>query len=101
MLIRHLIATDAADFRTIRLEGPRQQPEAFDEEVQLSVADFAARLKDSAILVGFDTAGTLQGIIGLTQGRMAKCRHIATIWAVHIRPSARGTGLAARLLDAT
>ena len=104
MLIRQLAATDAEDFRTIRLEGLRQHPEAFgasfEEEAQLSVADFAARLTDSTILDGFDAAGALQGIIGLTRGRMTKCRHIATIWAVYLRPQARGTGLAARLLDA-
>ena len=104
MLIRQLTATDAEGFRAIRLEGLHRHPEAFGaafgEEARLSPADFAARLADTLVLGGFDAAGTMQGVIGLARDPAAKSRHIATIWGMYVRPPARGTGLAARLLDA-
>lgn len=104
MLIRQLAATDADAFRTIRLDGLRRHPEAFgasfEEESRLPLADFATRLRADTVWGGFDEAGTMQGVIGLARDRMAKCRHIATIWGMYVRPPARGTGLAARLLDA-
>ncbi len=102
MLIRQLDAADAAAFRQLRLEGLRDHPEAFgashDEEAALPLTDFADRLAANLVLGGFD--GDLQGCIALARGRSAKTRHIATIWGVYVRPAARGTGLAARLLDA-
>ena len=59
----------------------------------------AARLAQSIVFGGYDGAGSLRGIIGLRAETAPKIKHIATIWGMYVTASARGTGLAQRLVQ--
>lgn len=103
MRVRKLDAEDAARFQEVRLEGLRNHPEAFgaslDDEAARPIPFVAERLSRGAVFGGFGEDGALMGVIGVVTGQSAKVRHIATIWGMYVRPSARGTGLAAQLMQ--
>jgi GNAT superfamily N-acetyltransferase len=104
MTVRKLVGDDAAIFREVRLEGLRNHPEAFaasfDEEARHPLDVISQRLRDGAVFGGFGCNHALDGVVGVAKGQSAKVRHIATIWGMYVRPAARGTGLAAKLLNA-
>lgn len=105
MFVRRLDDNDAADFQSIRLEGLRSHPEAFgssyDDEAELPLPLISQRLTAGAVFGGFRNNQGLEGIIGVRKkGRSEKVRHIAVIWGMFVRPTARGTGLSSQLLHA-
>jgi ribosomal protein S18 acetylase RimI-like enzyme len=103
VLIRQLMAADAEPFRAIHLEALQSHPEAFamawEEECDLPLSDFEARLGQLIVYGGF-VDGRLTGIATLQKQPLRKRAHTAMLWGMYVRPAARGSGLAAAILEA-
>ncbi|WP_250516710.1 GNAT family N-acetyltransferase [Caballeronia sp. INDeC2] len=101
--IRRLIPADAEAFRDIRLEGLRRHPASFgasyEDERNQAPEWFAARLADHAIFGGHSGDGALAGVAGLLVPSGAKMKHKGILWGMYVRESARGTRLAAALVE--
>ncbi|BAN27372.1 GNAT family N-acetyltransferase [Caballeronia insecticola] len=101
--LRRLTPEDAIVFRDVRLEGLQRYPAAFgasyEDERDRPLEWFRARITDHAVFGGFSNDGTLAGVAGLQVPPGAKMKHKGILWGMYVRPSARGTGLAAALLD--
>jgi GNAT superfamily N-acetyltransferase len=95
--VRRLIASDAAAFHALRLEGFVRHPLEFriapEDEQGQSPAAVAARLGAEYVVGGFDPQG-LAGIGGITRMSGAKLRHRALLWGMYVHERARGSGLA-------
>jgi ribosomal protein S18 acetylase RimI-like enzyme len=105
-VIRPLTKADTAAFRTLRLEGLRQAPEAFsaayEDETLRGDEEFTRRIPDappSAIFGAFQGAD-LVAMTGFLVHAGRKERHKGMIWGVYVAEAARGRGLAKRLLQA-
>ncbi len=107
--IRRLTSADAAAYRELRLEGLEQHPDgfgsAYEDEKDKPLSWFGQRLTDAAVFGGFlqrDDANTesLDGTAGLIVPHGAKVRHKGTLYGMYVRPVARGTGLAAAVVQA-
>ena len=102
LVVRQLVAADAAAFRDIRLAGLRLNPEAFgstyDSEAGKGVAEFEGSIGRNFIAGAFlDNA--LVGVAGFYGLQGPKVSHRGNIWGVFVRPAARGQGVGRRLLD--
>ncbi|SAK91293.1 acetyltransferase [Caballeronia arationis] len=101
--LRRLTPADVAAYRDIRLEGLRLHPDGFgaswDDETIQPLAWFEARIADHAVFGGWLGDGTLAGIAGLLVPAGAKLRHKGTLWGMYVRPAARGTGMAAAIVE--
>ena len=102
-LLRRLSASDAEGFRELRLEGLRNHPEAFgsswEEESEKPLAWFRERLEKSTVLAGVADDGQILGVAALAVQEALKTRHKGFLWGMYVRPEARGTGLAAALVE--
>jgi RimJ/RimL family protein N-acetyltransferase len=102
--LRRLTFADAPAYRDLRLEALRSHPASFgtawEDEAAQPAGWFADLLGASLVLGGFLPDGTLAGTAGLATTEAAKQRHKATLWGMFVRPAARGTGLAAALVEA-
>lgn len=100
---------DAPEFRTLRLRGLEDHPEAFGESAEefarLSVEDVAARLTarrgESGFILGARRVGDrrLIGVVGIGPDRGSKSAHRAMLWGVYVAPEARGQGVSRRLIE--
>ncbi|SAL42186.1 N-acetyltransferase GCN5 [Caballeronia peredens] len=101
--LRRLTSEDADCFRDVRLEGLQRYPASFgasyDDECDRPLEWFRARILEHAIFGGFTRDGMLSGVAGLLVPPGAKMKHKGILWGMYVRPSARGRGLAAALLD--
>lgn len=102
-VIRRLESDDAAAFRALRMEGARRHPREFrfspkDEDGQ-PLSAVRERLAGSFVAGAF-AGGELVGIGGWTRLAGAKLRHKGLLWGMYLRPSARGSGTAGRIVDA-
>lgn len=101
--IRQLGPDDAETFRALHLEALRTHPAAFamayEEDCELPLSAFAARLEQLAVFGGF-VAGELEGIATLQRQPLLKRRHVAMIWGMYVRDAFRGSGLAGAILRA-
>jgi len=101
--IRRLEPHDAAIYRELRLEGLKNHPEAFgaswDDEIDKPDAWWTGRLESNTVFGGWIDGSRLLGVAGLQVPGAAKQRHKAILWGMYVRPDARGTGLAASLLQ--
>lgn len=101
--IRRLTAEDATQYRDIRLEGLRSNPEAFgstfEAESPRPLSWFADRLGSTAMLGAF-LGSDLVGIIGLRVGEGLKERHKGMLVGMYVRNAVRRAGVGRRLLDA-
>jgi ribosomal protein S18 acetylase RimI-like enzyme len=101
--LRRLTAADALAFRDIRLEGLQRYPASFGasyEDERTQPAEwFGARIADHAVFGGFVGNGILAGVAGLLVPTGAKMKHKGILWGMYVRPDARGTGLAAALVE--
>jgi RimJ/RimL family protein N-acetyltransferase len=103
LAIRRLGAADAEPYRQIRHEALERHPEAFasslEEELRLSVADYAERLTRAppAAVFGAFEGERLVGTAGVYAHSGLKVRHGGVLWGVYIRQAWRGSGVAERL----
>ena len=101
--LHRLTPQDAEAFRALRLEGLRIHPEAFaaswEEERERPLAWFAERLAGNVVLAGRLADATLAGMAGVMFYATPKLRHKALLWGMFVRPEARGSGLAAALVE--
>ena len=101
--IRRLSSSDAPAYRELRLLGLRAHPESFGsslaEEAGKPMPWFATRLEQRAVFAADRsiTSG-LCGVAGFYRQDGANQRHKGVLWGMFVRPDARGTGLANRLL---
>jgi ribosomal protein S18 acetylase RimI-like enzyme len=101
--IRLLVPADAALYRDVRLEGLKQNPEAFgsafDFESDKPPSWFAERIAGSEIFGAF-VEGQLLGVAGYRQFDGPKQRHKGLLWGMYVRGVARKLGLGKRLVAA-
>ena len=101
--IRQLTPGDAALFRSIRLAGLREAPAAFGStfEVEFTkpLAWFFDRLRGSVVFGAF-CGSRIVGTAGLVIRSEEKEAHKGLLWGMYVRPGARGTGIAQRLVEA-
>ncbi len=100
--IHRLTEDDAERFYTLRLQGLREEPNAFGSTCEEETArgfDFVrqrfatAHKRDNNAIFGAFQKVELLGIVGLAQQERLKLRHRATLWGMYVSPSARGMGL--------
>ena len=101
--IRQLTPGDAALYRSIRLEGLKESPEAFgstfDAEFTKPLAWFFDRLSSSTVFAAIRDAKIL-GVAGFAIRPEEKEAHKGLLWGMYVRPDARGAGVARRLVEA-
>jgi len=108
MTVRRLTPADAHYYRALMLDAYAQHPEAYtstmDERAALPYQWWESRLSDAPdaneVVLGAFAEGALVGTVGVEFERRAKARHKAFIFGVYVAPSARRSGVGARLLDA-
>ena len=116
--IRQLTPGDAALYRSIRLEGLKESPEAFgstfDAEFTKPLAWFFDRLSSSVVFGAIRDAKLLDakildakilgakilGVAGFAVRDGEKEAHKGLLWGMYVRPDARGAGVARRLVEA-
>jgi ribosomal protein S18 acetylase RimI-like enzyme len=103
MTIVRLTSNDVERFRTVRLEGLRNDPDGFRYEVMedeaIGAAAWAARL-DRDHVVAAEQDGVILGVGGFSRVAGQKLEHKALIWGMYVRPEARGTGVADAIMRA-
>ncbi|ONG46948.1 hypothetical protein BKE38_24685 [Pseudoroseomonas deserti] len=101
--LRRLLPADAAAYRELRLEGLECHPEAFgaawEDEADKPLDWFARRLESTTIIGGSVFGAGLDGVAGFMVPAPAKQRHRGVLWGMYVRPDARGSGLAAALVQ--
>jgi RimJ/RimL family protein N-acetyltransferase len=101
--VRRLEAYDVANYRELRLEGLKNHPEAFASswgyEADKPVSWWAERLEMNTVFGGWVDSSPLVGVAGLRVQDAVKHRHKGVLWGMYIRSEARGTGLAAALVQ--
>ena len=106
MQIRRLTASDAPEYRALRLRAFRDHPEAFttsyEELEQQPPGDTAKRLAapGAAFWGAFGGDGLLCGYVGLDRETRVKCRHKATLIGMYVAPEQAGHGIGRGLVDA-
>jgi GrpB-like predicted nucleotidyltransferase (UPF0157 family)/ribosomal protein S18 acetylase RimI-like enzyme len=114
MTVRRLRPADAATVRELRLEALGNDPDSFtssfDEEspqpLQRTVTTLSAAPAERSVFGSFAPAAEpgarprLIGMVGVSPMTKPKERHRGGIWAMYVRPEARGAGHAWRLLTA-
>ena len=103
MTLRLLTPDDLVEWRSIRLEGLKRDPESFlttyDEERARPDAEVAERLAQGHIL-GFFEQDELAGVLSVGPETASALSHRAWLHAVYVRDKWRGTNVAHRLLQA-
>jgi len=106
--VRKLTPEDAALYRSIRLEGLKESPEAFgstfEAEFTKPLAWFFDRLSSSVVFGAIRDAKILDakilGVAGFAVRDGEKEEHKGLLWGIYVRPDARGAGVARRLVEA-
>ena len=100
--VRRLDVSDAEAFRSIRLEGLRDEPDAFGSTFEKESTEpggfWADRLTRNAIFGGF-CGDRLVGVAGFYVLAATKLSHKGVLWGMYVAPKARGSGLAAALVE--
>ena len=101
--IRRLEPHDVAAYRELRLEGLKNHPDSFgaswEDEIEKPDSWWTGRLESSTVFGGWIEESALLGVAGFYVLDLAKQRHKGILWGMYVRPDARGTGLAASLLQ--
>ncbi|WP_426106772.1 GNAT family N-acetyltransferase [Massilia sp. TSP1-1-2] len=102
MLIRRLVATDAAPFQALRLAGLHDSPSAFGStyaaECATPLAAIESKLAAGTLFGAFEGV-ELIGIIAVGRDNSPKLRHKAYLRAMVVAPAQRGKGAARQLVD--
>ncbi len=108
MLIRKLTLDDATAFRELRVEMCRDHPEAFsqtpEEATEMSLEKFLEWMTPREVfpqnfILGAFEGDRLIGSAGLRRDDNLKERHRAWVWAVYVRPEARGRGISRQIMQ--
>jgi GNAT superfamily N-acetyltransferase len=101
--VRRLEAHDVTSYRELRLEGLKGHPEAFssswEDEAGKPASWWTERLEINFVLGGWIDDSPLLGVAGLRVNTATKLRHKGVLVGMYVRPHARGTGLAALLVQ--
>jgi len=101
--LRRLEPDDAAIYRDLRLEGLKAHPDSFgaswEDEIEKPDSWWTERLASNTVFGGWTERSPLLGVAGFHVPDTAKQRHKGILWGMYVRPDARGTGLAAALLQ--
>ena len=101
--IRRLEPRDVVAYRELRLEGLKNHPDSFGAAWEDEIAEpdswWTARLESNTVFGGWIDSSPLLGVAGFYVPGTAKQRHKGILWGMYVRPDARGTGLAASLLQ--
>ena len=103
--IRTLSEADAASYRSLRLRGLREHPEAFsssyEEECERSLHDVAARLRASDLGVAFGAfvGEQLAGSVGVYRDRHRKLAHRAMLVGMYVAPEHRKLSIGRALVE--
>jgi ribosomal protein S18 acetylase RimI-like enzyme len=101
--VRQLGPDDAEAYRSLHLEALRAYPAAFamsfEEECDLPVEAFRARLEQLIVYGGF-TGGRLAGMATLQKQPLKKRAHMAMVWGMYVQDAERGSGLARAIFEA-
>jgi RimJ/RimL family protein N-acetyltransferase len=101
--VGRLEAHDVVSYRELRLEGLKSHPEAFssswEDEAGKPASWWTERLETSVVLGGWIDDSPLLGVAGLRVNTATKLRHRGVLVGMYVRPHARGTGLAALLVQ--
>ena len=106
--LRQLTPGDAALYRSIRLEGLKESPEAFgstfDVEFTKPLAWFFDRLSSSVVFGAIRDAKILDakvlGVAGFAIRDGEKEAHKGLLWGMYVRPASRKSGVGRRLVQA-
>jgi len=103
LTVRRLEPNDFASYREISLEGLRNHPEAFSASWETEAARpaswWAERLETNIVLGGWIDGTPIAGVVGFRMHGGTKIRHKGVLWGMYVRLEARGTGLAASLVQ--
>ncbi|MBL8708042.1 MAG: GNAT family N-acetyltransferase [Rhodospirillaceae bacterium] len=103
VLVRRLVAPDAATFRAIRLEALRLEPAAFcashDVEAAAPLEMFAERLERNAVFGAFDD-GSILGLAGFLIADAATPQRRGVLWGMYVRSGAQKRGIGSALVAA-
>ena len=101
--VRRLETSDVAAYRELRLESLKDHPEAFgsswEYEADKPISWWSQRLETNAVFGGWVNRSPLVGLAGLRVQERVKNRHKGVLCGMYVRPEARGTGLAAALVQ--
>jgi RimJ/RimL family protein N-acetyltransferase len=101
--IRPLTGADAPRYRDIRLEGLKQNPEAFsssfEREKAMPLSWFEERIVKGNVFGAF-AADELVAVAGYWPQEGAKVNHKARFWGMYVRAAVRNSGLGRRLVEA-
>jgi ribosomal protein S18 acetylase RimI-like enzyme len=101
--VRRLEPHEFASYRDIRLEGLKNHPEAFSASWETESANpaswWAERLETNIVFGGWIDSSPLAGVVGFHMHGGTKVGHKGVLWGMYVRPDARGTGLAASLVQ--
>ena len=100
--IRQLLPADAEAYRSLRLSGLEESPEAFGSDFANESASplevFAKTLATLYVAGAFD-GDRLVAVTGFRPLDREKTRHRGDIWGVYVAPEARGKGVGRRILE--
>jgi ribosomal protein S18 acetylase RimI-like enzyme len=101
--VRRLETDDTAIYRELRLEGLEAHPESFgaswEDEIEKPDSWWSGRLESNTVFGGWIGKSPLLGVAGFHVPDAIKQRHKGVLWGMYVRSEARGTGLAASLLQ--
>ena len=99
IIIKKLLADRWEDYRDLRLEALKQDPNAFgssyEEEVILSKDVWEKRIKD--VLFALSNNKPIGMIVFIFDKKM-KTKHIANIYGVYVKKEYRGLGIGSKLI---
>jgi hypothetical protein len=108
MIIRNVVASDAANYFKLRVQSEEEFPQFVGLSVERELG--AGREGVSSLLSGYSAEGTvvlgafegeqLFGALALSRKASAKYRHKAFLWGMYIFPEYRGAGVAQALMQA-
>lgn len=105
MEIYKLIESDWAEYKELRLEALKNNPEAFgashEESLRLHDEEWKKEFEDpgSFILVASE-GGQIFAMVAAYQEDNVKMQHMAYVWGVYVRKTYRGQGVGQKLMEA-